>query len=251
MGLTKPYRLKRRRERMNRKNLYRLAVALLMIGAVVSVVVSGNAAQPAEGPGDGERPEQVDLFGDSPYTGGYLKYSYRVSREGVEGYSITTTEIIPQEDGMYQIDNSSTDVVPLDAVNIGFFGIPLRGLGFRIPTSSGGTVDLSPLSAIEEETLEPNSEIVLPDGGYLVVGDAGTVGGLEVVFATYTHADFTNVQINLAMPVDLTIRNLLPLFPLLELEYQSTDLPEEGAEEGYQAMRSFSRIELIEFVYEP
>ena len=236
---------------MNRKNLYRLAVALLMVGAVVSVVVSGDAAQPVEGPGDDPRPEQIDLFGGSPYTGGYLKYSFRVSREGVEGYSITTTEIIPQEDGLYRVENSSTDVVPLNGVNIGFFGIPLRGLGFRIPTESGGTVDLSPLSAIEDETLDPNSEIVLPDGGYLVVGDAGTIAGVDVVHATYTHADFSNVQIHLAMPVDLTVRTLLPLFPLLELEYRATTLPEEGAEEGYRAMRSFSRIELIEFIYEP
>lgn len=236
---------------MSREYLYRLTVALLVIGAVVTVVVSGSAAQPAERSGEGARPDPIDLFGGSPYEGGYLKYSYRVSREGVDGYSMTTTEIVPQEDGLYRIENSSTDVVPLGAVNIAFFGIPLRGLGFRIPTSSGGTVDLSPLSAVEDEILEPNSEVILPDGGYLVVGAAGTIAGLEVVYATYTHADFTNVRIGLAMPVDLVIRNLLPLFPLLELEYESDDLPSDGSEVEVRAMRTFSRIELIEFVYEP
>jgi len=238
---------------MNGRTRIRTVVALFLIGAVAAIVATEALAQaqPNEGSGEGNRPTQVDLFGGSPYTGGYLKYSYRVSREEVEGYSITTTEIIPQEDGLYRIESSSTDVVPLAGVNISFFGIPLRGLGFRIPTSSGGTVDLSPLSAVEDEVLEPNREYVLPDGGYLVVGDAGVIAGLDVVYATYTHADFSNVRINLAMPADVAVRNLLPLFPLLELEYESDVLPTEGSEEEVRVMRSFSRVELIEFVYEP
>jgi hypothetical protein len=174
-----------------------------------------------------------------------------VSREGVEGYSVTTTEIIPEENGMYRMESSSTNVIPLDAVSISFFGIALRGLGFRIPTATGGTVDLSPLSAIDNEILEPHHEYVLPDGGFLVAGDAGNIAGIDVVYATYTHADFTNVRVNLAMPSDLAIRNLLPLFPFLQLEYESDQLPAEGADTDYQMMRSFSKTELIEFVYEP
>lgn len=236
---------------MRRKRLHCLAVALMLAGSLVSVLATQATSQPGSGPGGDGGPERVDLFGGSPYEGGYLKYSFKVSREGVESYSITTTEIIPQEDGLYRIENSSTNVVPLGAVNIAFFGIPLHGLGFRIPTSSGGTVDLSPLSAVEDEVLEPNTEVILPDGGYLVVGEAGVIAGLDVVYATYTHADFTNVRVNLALPVDLTTRNLLPLFPFLELEYETDDLSSEGSEEEIRMMRTFSRIELIEFVYEP
>ena len=242
---------------MKRMNIFRVAVVLLLIGATASVWVTEGLAQSSQGTGPGEegRPTQVDLFGGSAYTGGYLKYSYKVSREGVERYSITTTEIIPEENGLYRIESSSTDVVPLSNVSIGFFGIPLHGLGFRAPTSSGGTVDLSPLSAIEDEILEPSHEYVLPDGGFLVTGDAGTIAGLDVVYATFTHADFDNVLIHLAMPIDLDIRNLLPLFPYLELEYQAAEAPEEGADagtdEGSPRMRSYSQIELIEFVYEP
>ena len=182
---------------MTRRKQLWTAAALLLIGGLASILTVEATAQtgPSEAPGEGGRPTQVDLFGGSPYEGGHLKYSYRVSREGVEGYSITTTEIVPQDDGMFRIESSSTDVVPMSGVNIAFFGIPLRGLGFRVPTTSGGTVDLSPLSAVEDEVLEPNREIVLPDGGFLSVGDAGTIAGLEVVYATYTHADFTNVQV--------------------------------------------------------
>lgn len=238
---------------MKRTNLLRLTAILFMVAALASVFVTEGLAQTEEPPegAEGRPPEEVSLFGETAYEGGHLLYSYQVGREGQEEYSITTTEIIPQDDGTYLVENSSSDVVSLAGVNIGFFGISLHGLGFRIPTSSGGTVDLSPLEALEDEVLEPNSEYVLPDGGYLVAGDAGTIAGIDVVYATYTHADFTNVQIHLAMPTDLTIRNLLPLFPYLELVYESDQLPEEGAEQDYQRMRSFSKIELIDFIYEP
>ena len=239
---------------MKRTNLFQIAVALFLIGALASIGVTEGMAQtsdPKDTEEQGSRTSQVDLFGGTGYTGGYLKYSYRVSREGVEGYSITTTEIIPEENGMYRMESSSTNIVPLDSVTISFFGIALRGLGFRVPTATGGTVDLSPLTAIENEVLEPNREYVLPDGGFLVAGDAGSIAGLDVVYATYTHADFTNVRVNLALPTDLAIRNLLPLFPFLQLEYESDELPEEGAASDYQMMRSFSKTELIEFIYQP
>jgi len=229
--------------------------ALLMILAIASLGLVGLAqddSQDAPGtPPDGERPASIDLFGGAVFEGGYLKYTYEVSREGVAGSSTTTTEIQPLPSGLYQINSSSTDVVPLDRVTISFFGIALRGLGFRVPTSTGGTVDLSPLSAIEDETLEPNRDYVLPDGGYLVAGEAGTIAGIDVVYATYTHADYSNVKIHLAFPIDLAIRNLLPLFPYLELEYEAgQDAVAEG-DEGQPTFRSYSQIELIEFVYEP
>ena len=228
-----------------------ILAALLALTLALPVLAQDQTPNQQTPPNDADRPAQVDFFGGTAYTGGHLKYSYKVSREGVDGYSITTTEITPQDDGTYLVQNSSSDVVSLGGVNIGFFGIPLRGLGFHIPTSSGGTVDLSPLSALEDQTIEPNKEYVLPDGGYLKASDAGTIVGVNVVYATYTQADFTNVKVDLAMPTDLTIRNLLPLFPYLELQYTSDQLPEQGADEGYRQMHSFSKIELIDFEYEP
>jgi len=221
--------------------------ALFMLSAIDAVAETGAGSEtPNRQPS-----QQVSLFGGSAYEGGYLKYTYRVTREGVEGYSLTTTEIIPQGDGTYRIENSSTDVVPLSGVSIAFFGISLRGLGFRIPSNEGGTVDLSPLESVEDEILEPGREYILPDGGFLAVGEEGVIGGLAVIYATYTHADFTNVRINLAMPVDIAIRNLLPIFPFLQLEYETDTLPEQGADDDFRRMRSFSQIELIEFIYEP
>jgi len=238
---------------MNRNRTRRVA-AVLSILAIALASLAGLGQETTGGtqgaPPEGGRPEQVSLFGGSTYEGGHLKYSYKVSREGLDSVSTTTTEITPQADGTYRVENSSSDVVSQQAVNISFFGIGLRGLGFRIPTETGGTVDLSPLSSIEDEVLEANRDYVLPDGGYLVAEEADTIAGIDVVYATYTHADFANVEVHLAFPVDLTIRNLLPLFPYLELSYGSSEGTAE-TDEGAPPMRSFSRIELTEFIYEP
>ena len=234
------------------QSLVRVIAMLLLVGLLTSVVAAESFAQTADRqPGAEGRAAPPELFGGMTFQGGYLKYSYKVSREGVDEYSLSTTEIIPETDGNYRVENSSTVIVPESSVSIALFGINLNGLGFRIPSETGGTVDLSPLEAVADEVLVANKEYILPDGGFLVAGDEGTIAGLDVIYATYTHADFTNVQIQLAMPSDVEIRNLLPIFPYIELEYTSDELSEEGAVEDYRRMRSFSQIELIEFIYEP
>jgi hypothetical protein len=230
---------------------FRTAAWPLILSLALSLPAFAQTSDEAtEGaPDDRQPPAEVSLFGGAEYPGGHLKYTYKVSREGVDSHSISSTEIIPQDDGTYRVESSSSDVVPADAVGIGFFGIALRGLGFRIPTSTGGTVDLSPLSSIEDEVLEPNREYVLPDGGFLFAGDAGTIAGIDVVYATYTHADYGNVTVHLAMPTDLSIRNLLPIFPYLKLEYTTTETAGDG-DEG-PSTHTFSTIELIDLIYEP
>jgi hypothetical protein len=185
------------------------------------------------------------LFGGAEYPGGHLKYSYRIERAGIAGFATTTTEVIPQGNGLYRIESSSSDVLPQDRVAVGLFGIQLRALGVRVPTNTQGTVDLTPLSAIGSDAVPANAEIVLPDGGNLSTGEQGAVAGVDVVFGTYTHADYANVRIRVAIPVDLEIRNLLPFLPLMELEYQATS--SGGAPAPFQR---FGSIELAAFSYE-
>jgi len=222
-------------------------LAALAVGASVACAQTDDTPEDAMSADD--RPRDVTLFSGAEYTGGHIKYSYRVQREGIGGYSTTTTEITPQNDGTVVVESSSVDVVSQAGVNIAFYGISLGGLGFRVPTSGGGAIDLSPLEYIEDETLEPSSEMVLPDGGYLVIGEIGAVAGVEVIYATYTHADYSNVTINLALPTDLEIRSILPIFPILELEYE--DVTDDANEAYEQPFRMFSSVELIEFIYEP
>jgi hypothetical protein len=225
-----------------------LAVALLPLVAIAQEQAADGAASDTTPSGD--RPENVSLFGGTQFAGGHLKYTYKVSREGIDGYSITTTEITPQDDGMYLVESSSSDLVPLDRANVEFFGIALGGLGFRIPMTGGGAIDLSPLESIEDQALVPGKEYILPDGGYLVAGDAGTIAGIAVVYATYTHADYSNVSINLAMPTDLEIRNLLPIFPYLEFKYTAAEQT-SSEEVDNPIFHMYSKIELVDFVYEP
>jgi hypothetical protein len=218
-------------------------VALLV--AATAGLVEGQTGSEGGAGSQGNASKSARLFGGAEYPGGHLKYSYRIERAGVAGYATTTTEVIPRGNGLYRIESSSSDVVPQERVAIGLFGIQLRALGIRVPTNTQGTVDLTPLSAIGSDLVQTNSEIVLPDGANLSTQDEGSIAGVQVVFGTYTHADYTNVRIRVAIPVDAAIRNLLPFLPLMELEYQPTS--------GGSAPTSFQRfgsIELTDFSYQ-
>jgi len=220
------------------RSILRLAIVISLCLGLVGVGLAQDASE--------ARPRvSGSMFGGSSYPGGHLKYTYKIERAGVQGYATATTEITPQGNGLYRIESSSTDVVPLDRVTLGFFGIPLRAIGIRVPMNTQGTVDLSPLEAIASDEVEPNSEILLPDGGYLITKEAGTLAGLGVVFGTYTHADYTNVRIQIAIAQDVMLRPLLPVLPLMELEY----IPE--SEHAARDYIRFGAIELIEFTYEP
>jgi len=214
-------------------------VSVLALGALAIGQTSGSNTTPTQGAnGQNERPP-VDIFGGGTYPGGYLKYTYTVTRQGATTGATTTTEITPQSDGTYAVVSTSSETLPLDMVHIGFFGIPLMRLGIRVPENTNGTIDLSPLENIASTAIEPNKDYILPDGGDFKAGSTGTIAGIDIVYGTYTNANFTNVAILLAFPVDLTIRSLLP-FPA-EMEFRYSSAPG-------QDMTTFSSIKLTEFV---
>jgi hypothetical protein len=215
-----------------------VALLLLPTVALVGIAQTGGASPGSPGPGS----PQVNLFGGGAFPGGYLRYTYTITRQGGANPSTTTTEITPLPDGTFSVVSTSTETVPLAMVNIGFFGIPLLRLGVRVPEAAGGTIDLSPLANIASATIEPGKNYLLPDGARFKAGEVGTIAGLQVVFGTYTHADFTNVEIELAFPVDLTTRALLP-FPAKMVFRFRTDVT--------APFQVFSSVELTEFVYRP
>jgi hypothetical protein len=185
---------------------------------------------------------EIDLFGGGAYPGGYLKYTYSVSREGANRNSTTSTEITPQADGTYTVVSTSSETLPLDMVRTGFFGIPIMRLGIHVAENNSGTIDLSPLDNISSSAIEPGKDYLLPDGGDFKAGSLGTIAGVEVVYGTYTNANYTNVEIQLAFPVDLTIRALLPFPAMMEFRYSAaTDQP----------LSTFSLVKLTEFVRRP
>ncbi len=221
------------------------AGAVLVCVAAMSALAFGQATgtgdnqTPSPGAGEGNPRAQVDIFGGGAYPGGYLKYSYTVTRPGAALSATTTTEITPQSDGTYAVVSTSSEMLPLDMVHIGFFGVPLMRLGIRVPENTSGTIDLSPLENIASSAIEPGKDYILPDGGDFKAGSTGTVAGVDVVYGTYTNANYTNVAILLAFPVDLTVRNVLP-FPA-QMEFRYSSAPD-------QQMTTFSSIKLLEFV---
>ncbi len=215
------------------------AMLLTMLGLGVSCWAQTAGDQPPAGT-QGAR--AVDLFGGGAYPGGYLKYTYSVSREGANRTSTTSTEITPQADGTYTVMSTSSETLPLAMVRTGFFGIPIMRLGIRVAENNSGTIDMSPLSNISSSAIEPGKDYLLPDGGDFKAGALGTIAGVDVVYGTYTNANYTNVEIQLAFPVDLTIRALLPFPAMMEFRYSAaTDQP----------LSTFSLVKLTEYIRRP
>jgi hypothetical protein len=227
----------------------RLLAMSVIFAASLAWAIPALAQASSEGvPGEGDaRPRQTTagLFGGGAFSGGYLKYTYDITRQGSGRASTTTTEITPQADGTYSIVSSSTENVPLDMVHIGFFGIALPRLGIHVSENTTGTIDLSPLSNITGSAMEPGKNYILPDGGRFQAGATGTIAGLDVVYGTYTHADYSNVVILLAFATDLTIRSMMPFPAMMEFRYSTTSSTEN------QPLEMFSTVKLSEFVYRP
>ena len=215
---------------------------VVLCASVLALAQTYDRPVRTPGGGGGRRPA---MFSPTEFPGGHLKYTYTVQREGVTLSASTTTEVIPQGDGTYTIINHSEETVPEMRVHVGFFGISLRALGVFIAEDSEGVVDLSPLAAIEEEVLEPNRAYLLPDGGRFQTGDVGTLAGVDVLHGVYTHADFANVEIEMAIATDLAIRNILPFPPRMALRYRPDATVDEAAQ-----FTEFSSVELTEFIWE-
>ncbi|MDD3747787.1 MAG: hypothetical protein PHY81_03295 [Candidatus Bipolaricaulis anaerobius] len=213
-------------------------IVALLLGSTFALVGSAQTDEP----GVGQPP--VNLFGGGTFPGGYLKYTYTISRQGGIQPSTTTTEITLLPDGTYSVVSTSTETVSLEMVNIGFFGIPLPRLGIHVPEDASGTLDLSPLSTIASAAIEPGKNYLLPDGGRFQAGELGTIAGVQVIHGTYTHADYMNVEIDLAFAVDLAIRGLLPFPAKMVFRYSAASTDEHP-------FRMFSSVELSEFVYTP
>jgi hypothetical protein len=220
-------------------------LSVLVLGVVGWAQTDGSGAQAPTGD-NGQRPANVSLFGGGDYPGGYLKYAYEIARQGSSNSSTTTTEITPLADGTYQVVATSNQVVPLAMVEAEFFGIRLPRLGIHVVENSSGTIDMSPLSNISSSVIEAGKNYILPDGGRFQAGDVGTIAGVQVVYGTYTHADYANVEIRLAFPVDLAIRALLPFPALMEFRYSSA-----ATTAGDQPLEMFSSVKLSEYVRRP
>jgi hypothetical protein len=186
----------------------------------------------------------IKMFGVDSYSGGYLKTTYEMGSMGIENTGTTSTEVIPQEDGSYRYITHTEETMGGTHGGLIMGGIPLPAMGMSISvvSSDGNMLDLVPLTAVEQEVLEPNRSYLLPDGGHLETHAAGVIAGVDVVYATYTQQDSPNSRLSLAIAFDLEVRNALTSPPLMRLEMR---MDASGAYEMLNSMK------LIEYATSP
>jgi len=174
---------------------------------------------------------------------GYLKYTYRMNSGTAQLSETTTTEITPTLDGRYQVVTTTQAISDPDEVRLGFFGVSLQWLGLYMSEESKGRFDVSQLSALSDQVLDPHKTYLLPDGGLLQTADRVTVAGLSGVEGVYTKPSAVGVTITVVLADDLQVRQLLP-FPLrVNVEYS-----EVAGGDGSGVTRSYSgQIELVEY----
>jgi hypothetical protein len=156
------------------------------------------------------------------YPGGHLKFTYEATFGHLGSAAKTTVEILPQPDGRYEVRTSGDQFVTADHVRVGFFGLGWVGMGFRVRDTAQGGIDLSGLSALDQQTLVPGKTYLLPDGGTFQAGDADRIAGIDVIHGVYTHEDAARYKVEMAWATSAEVRNLLPSPPYLKLLERKT-----------------------------
>lgn len=172
----------------------------------------------------------AQIFGLGPYQGGTLKTVYRFISKDDRNPGTMTFEVLPEGDRfrvkmIYDSLEKQEDIEELSRLFVGF--------GHR----EQDDIDLIPLLALDEREVEPNKDLVLPGGARLQTQEKTKIAGVDVVMGIYTHKDFPDQRVIIAIS-DVTTRKLLFYPPLLQLEKK---------EQGQFKVQD--KIELIEFSY--
>lgn len=195
--------------------MYRAARWFLRV-AVAALVLFGGSLVLAQ------------IFGLGPYQGGTLKTVYRFTSESDRNHGTMTFEILPEGERfrvkmIYDSLEKPEDIEKLSKLFVGF--------GHREKSD----IDLIPLLALDEREVEPNKDLVLPGGARLQTQEKTKIAGIDVVMGIYTHKDFPDQRVIIAIS-DVATRKLLLYPPLLQLEKQ---------EQGQFKVQD--KIELLEF----
>ncbi len=172
----------------------------------------------------------AQIFGLGPYQGGTLKTVYRFTSEGDRNPGTMTLEILPEGERfrvkvLYDSLEKPEDIEELSRLFVGF--------GHR----KKNDIDLIPLLALDEREVEPNKDLVLPGGARLQTQEKTKIAGVDAVMGIYTHKDFPDQRVIIAIS-DVATRKLLFYPPLLQLEKQKSG--------QFQVQ---DKIELLEFSY--
>ncbi|MEF8836342.1 MAG: hypothetical protein V5A87_00565 [Candidatus Bipolaricaulota bacterium] len=179
------------------------------------------------------------IFGMGEYPGGTLRAVFHISEPSSDAPPREyTIKVEPSGDSYDVTEKVSSPGRAREEVSTAFgaSGGASAG-GSRYDEGGYPTMDLSPLSTIDERNIEikPNQPIRLPDGGRLVAQEEDNIAGVDVVTGVFTHSNYPNQRARLAL-ADRETRDLL-LFPTF------FELLKNGEVE--------TRIELVEFSYQP
>lgn len=152
----------------------------------------------------------AQFFGIRQYPGGYLKLVYRMEVVQASQPATSTIEITPTSGGLFKVTSLSESLAKQEEVQLGLFGIGFFRLGFGF-RSEGTAIDLTPLNALADATVEPKKTYLLPDGAKFEGGEQVKIAGIDAIRGIYTHPDFANQRVQLAIVIDLAIRKLLPI----------------------------------------
>lgn len=152
----------------------------------------------------------AQIFGIGPYTGGTLTVVYRLTNMENDPSPATLTLKIVPEGSKFRVTETFELLAERDQLQVMVFSH-----GFvHVPK---GYLDMTPISALDAREVQPNREILLPEGAKLVTRGEVTIGGVKAVEGTYTHPKFEDQRAIIAIS-DLESRKILPYPPLLRIE---------------------------------
>ncbi len=157
----------------------------------------------------------AQVFGIGPYSGGTLTAIYRLTNmENDPSPATLTLKIVPEAQKFRVTETFEllADQAQLQVLvfSHGFAHVPK------------GYLDMTPISALDTREVQPNREILLPEGAKLITSEEVVIGGVKAVKGVYTHPKFEDQRAIIAIS-DLESRKILPYPPLLRIEKREGD----------------------------
>jgi len=157
----------------------------------------------------------AQIFGIGPYTGGTLTVVYRLTNMENDPSPATLTLKIVSEGSKFRVTETFDLLAERDQLQVMVFS---HGFA-HVPK---GYLDMTPISALDTREVQPNKEILLPEGAKLVTSEEVVIGGVKAVKGVYTHPKFEDQRAIIAIS-DLESRKILPYPPLLRIEKKDGD----------------------------
>jgi hypothetical protein len=157
----------------------------------------------------------AQVFGIGPYSGGTLTVIYRLTNMEKDPSPATLTLKIVPEGSKFKVTETFELLADSAQLQVLVFSHDFA----HVPK---GYLDMTPISALDNREVQPNREILLPEGAKLVTSEEVVIGGVKAVKGIYTHPKFEDQRAIVAIS-DLESRKILPYPLLLRIEKKEGD----------------------------